>query len=256
MGDVWRARDTRLDREVAIKILGRDTPHDAVRKQRFFREARAASGLAHPNIITVHEINSAEGTDFIVMEFVRGEPLSALLSLGKLPIPQAMSYAMQIAEALAAAHAAGVVHRDLKPGNIMIAASGLVKVVDFGIAKKIGPDSESQPPAGSLTGAGVAIGTPAYMSPEQAVGDPVDAPSDVYSFGVVLYPMLTGSLPFRGKTNATLVREKLDGRPLPLRKAAGLPDQLAAVVEKCLAADPADRYPSGAAVLAALRQLS
>src|SRR5262249_19135847 len=136
MGDVWRARDTRLDREVAIKILGRDTPHDAVRKQRFFREARAASGPAHPDIITVHEINSAEGTDFIVMEFVRGEPLSALLSLGKLPIPQAMSYAMQIAEALAAAHAAGVVHRDLKPGNIMIAASGLVKVVDFGIAKK------------------------------------------------------------------------------------------------------------------------
>jgi len=256
MGDVWRARDTRLDREVAIKILGRDTPHDAVSKQRFFREARAASALVHPNIITVHEINSADDTDFIVMEFVRGEPLSTLLSLGKLPIPQALSYAMQIAEALAAAHAAGVVHRDLKPGNIMISASGLVKVVDFGIAKRIGPDTDSQPLAGTLTGTGVAIGTPAYMSPEQAVGDPVDTRSDVYSFGVVLYQMLTGALPFRGKTNAMVVREKLDGRPLRSRDADGLPDQIVSLVQKCLAADPDDRYSNGAAVLAALRQLS
>jgi len=155
-----------------------------------------------------------------VMEFVRGETLSALLALGKLPIAQALSYGVQICDALAAAHDAGVVHRDLKPGNIMVSPSGLVKVVDFGIAKRVSHDTDAFSATGSLTGVGVAIGTPAYMSPEQSVGDPVDARSDVYSFGVVLYQMLTGSLPFRGKTNAMMVREKLDGRSLPLREAA------------------------------------
>ncbi|HMF96858.1 MAG TPA: protein kinase [Vicinamibacterales bacterium] len=258
MGDVWRARDTRLERDVAIKVLARDATHDTVQKQRFFREARAASALVHPNIITVHEINSADGMDFIVMELVRGGPLSALLALGKLPIPQALSYGMQIAEALAAAHDAGVIHRDLKPGNIMISSSGLVKVVDFGIAKRVTahPSESQQPASGPLTVAGVALGTPAYMSPEQAVGDPLDARSDVYSFGVVLYQMVTGELPFRGNTNAKVVREKLDPRPLPLRNVADLPPALVRVIEKCLAPDPDDRFNDGSAVLRALGQLS
>src|SRR5262245_15769298 len=256
MGDVWRARDNRLERDVAIKILTRDATHDVVQKQRFFREARAASALIHPNIITIHEINSADGLDFIVMELVRGGPLSALLALGKLPIPQALSYGMQIAEALAAAHDAGLIHRDLKPGHIMISSSGLVKVVDFGIAKRVtaDPNESRQDASGPLTVAGMALGTPAYMSPEQAVGDPLDARSDVYSFGVVLYQMLTGELPFRGTTNAKVVREKLD--PRPLRNVADLPPALVVIVEKCLAPDPETRLEDGSAVLRALRQLS
>jgi serine/threonine-protein kinase len=257
MGDVWRAHDTRLDREVAVKILAGDSTHDTVHKQRFLREARAASGLVHPNIITVHEINSADGMDFIVMEYVRGQSLSTLLALGRLPIPQALSYGVQICEALAAAHAAGVVHRDLKPGNIMVASSGLVKVVDFGIAKRLTVHgTDAHPLTDPLTVSGVALGTPAYMSPEQALGDPVDARSDVYSFGVLLYQMLTGELPFRDKTNATVLREKLDFRPMALRDPGGLQNQLIAVIGKCLAKDPNERYPNGAAMLAALRPLS
>jgi serine/threonine-protein kinase len=261
MGDVWRARDTRLDREVAIKILPAGHVNDTVQKERFLREARAASALVHPNIITVHEINSADGMDFIVMEFVRGGSLAALLAHGKLPVAQAVAYAIQIGEALKAAHEHGVIHRDLKPGNIMITPSGLVKVLDFGIAKRVthgaaAPDVTVSS-ASPLTLAGVTLGTPAYMSPEQALGDPVDVRSDVFSFGVVLYQMLTGVLPFQGTTSLTLLRQIVHERPQRLRTVApDAPEPLAAIVDKCLEKEPADRYTSASAVVDALHRVN
>jgi serine/threonine-protein kinase len=258
MGDVWRARDTRLDRDVAIKVLTSDHGADPTQKQRFLREARAASALIHPNIVTVHEINSADGMDFIVMEYIRGGPLSALLSQGRLPLERSVEYAIQISDALRTAHEASVVHRDLKPGNIMITPSGLVKVLDFGIAKRLTKDSATTPDvtaSGPLTLAGVTMGTPAYMSPEQALGDPVDARSDLFSFGVVLYQMLTGVLPFQGQTNVTLLRQIVHDRPQSVRTvAAEVPPALSSVVEKCLAKEPADRYASAAAVGDELRR--
>ena len=221
MGEVWRAVDPRLQRDVAIKILPSAGGDAALLRERFVREARAASALAHPNIITIHEINAADGTDFIVMEYVRGEPLSDVLARGPLTVAR-VEYAVPIAAALKAAHDAGIVHRDLKPGNVMIAASGLVKVLDFGIAKRVSSaaaEANSTTEA-ALTVLGESIGTPAYMSPEQALGDPVDARSDVFSFGVVLYQMLTGRLPYQATTKLSLVRQIVHEPPIPLETSA------------------------------------
>jgi serine/threonine-protein kinase len=247
MGEVWRATDSRLQRDVAIKILpstGADAP---LLRERFVREARAASALAHPNIITIHEINAADDLDFIVMEYVRGETLADVLERGPLTVSRAVEYARQVAAALEAAHDAGIVHRDLKPGNVMIAASGQVKVLDFGIAKRVSSaaaEANSTTEA-ALTVLGESIGTPAYMSPEQALGDPVDARSDVYSFGVVLYQMLTGRLPYQGTTKLSLVRQIVHEPPMPLRTSAPhVPGGLVSIVDRCLVKDPAGRYAS------------
>ncbi len=257
MGEVWRARDARLDREVAIKIL----PPGGITsnlQERFLREARAASALVHPNIITVHEINEADGTDFIVMEYVRGQTLAAVVAGGPLPVSLAVQYAVQICDALQTAHEAGVVHRDLKPANIMIAASGRVKVVDFGIAKRLGgveADMDTTA-AATLTAKGVSLGTPAYMSPEQTLGDPVDARSDLFSFGVVLYQMVSGVLPFQAATNLSLVRQIVHDTPPPLRTVApAVPAALEAIVERCLEKNPDARYSSAASVGDALRRV-
>jgi eukaryotic-like serine/threonine-protein kinase len=257
MGEVWRAHDPRLDREVAIKVLPSGSASASTQLERFVREARAASALAHPNIITIHEINATDGMDFIVMEYVRGEPLSSVLSRGRLGLACALDYAVQIADALKAAHEAGIVHRDLKPGNIMISSSGLVKVLDFGIAKRVfGADGEGErTTAASLTSAGEAIGTPAYMSPEQVLGDAVDARSDLFSFGVVLYEMLAGHLPFQTTTNLSLVRMIVHEPPRPLRTAApDVSSGLAAIVDRCLVKDPAGRYASAAILRDDLRR--
>ena len=259
MGEVWRARDTRLDREVAIKILPPDHGNESNQKERFLREARAASALIHPNIITVHEINSAEGMDFIVMEYVRGTSLHALLSHGRLPLAQALEYAVQICEALKTAHEAGIVHRDLKPGNIMIAPSGLVKVLDFGIAKRMSKEGAAPDTtvAAPLTLVGATIGTPAYMSPEQTLGDPVDARSDLFSLGVVLYQMFSGVLPFQAATSLSLVRKIVHERPQPLRLVTpDVPEGLSSIVDKCLAKEPADRYQSASDVGEELRRVA
>jgi eukaryotic-like serine/threonine-protein kinase len=188
MGVVYRAWDTRLDRRVALKVLRPERVGDPVGHQYLVREARAASSLVHPNIVAVHDIGSDRDIDFIAMEHVEGRPLNEVISPTGLPAKQAVAYAVQIAGALACAHAAGVVHRDLKPGNIMIAREGMVKLLDFGLARKT--------PAGGGPGAVTVrheiAGTPQYMSPEQIRGEPLDYRSDMFAFGAVLYRMLTG----------------------------------------------------------------
>ncbi len=256
MGEVWRAHDTRLDRDVAVKILRSDRSASLIEQERFLREARAASALIHPNIITVHEIDSAEGTDFIVMEYVRGESLADIIARGTLAFRQAVSYAIQICDALQAAHEAGVIHRDLKPGNIMVTPTGLVKVLDFGLAKRATDSTRAadDPTEVALTVAGIAIGTPAYMSPEQAVGDPVDQRTDLFSFGVLLYQMLTGVLPFQGATSLTVRRQIVHEPAPPVRDLAPrVPRALADVVERCLAKEPSDRYQNATTLGADLR---
>src|ERR1700682_3005663 len=207
MGEVYRAHDARLNRDVAIKVLSPDRLGNETAGQRFLREARAASALNHPNIITIYETDIYEGMAFIAMEYIPGCTLAQLLASRQLPDAEALDYATQIAEALVKAHAAGIVHRDLKPGNVMITADGLVKVLDFGLAK-LNAAASAAPAAGerdneatlsvALSMPGATLGTLSYMSPEQARGGAIDARSDIFSFGVVLFEMLTRQLPFDG----------------------------------------------------------
>jgi eukaryotic-like serine/threonine-protein kinase len=260
MGEVWKARDTILDRDVAIKVLPADDRNAAARKERFFREAKAASALNHPSIITIYEINSHQGIDFIAMEYVRGRTLADVLREGPLSIDLVMRYASQTAEAVGRAHVAGIVHRDLKPGNIMVNEDGLVKVLDFGLAKVGRPLSAdtSQRDAVetqmALTRAGTTVGTVGYMSPEQAIGDEVDARSDVFSFGVILYQMLAGVLPFPAESRLDALRKLhfLEPRPLVTLRP-DVPPTIAAIAARALAKQPADRYANLAPVAVALR---
>jgi serine/threonine-protein kinase len=230
MGVVYQARDTRLDRLVALKFLPPERVADPERKARFIREARAASALNHPNIITIYDIASEAGQDFIVMEYVPGQTLSQLISSKGLPPKEAIKYAVQIADALAAAHAKGIIHRDLKPGNVMVTGPegsghpGLVKVLDFGLAKLTEPSGPGESTATAV------VGTVAYMSPEQAEGIKVDARSDIFSFGAVLYEMLAGRRAFSG-----LMR----GEPAPL---LDVPPELDHLVARCLRKNPNDRF--------------
>ena len=195
MGVVYKARDTHLDRVVAIKVLPHDKVADPDRRQRFVQEARAASALNHPGIVSVHDIRSDAGIDFIVMEYVAGRTLDQVIAARGLSVTQALRYGVQIADALATAHEAGILHRDLKPANVIVTDSDRVKILDFGLAKLLDP-AEGTADAGTrtapLTKAGTVVGTAEYMSPEQAEGRKVDARSDIFSFGSVLYEMVTG----------------------------------------------------------------
>src|SRR5579871_2485510 len=216
MGEVYCARDLRLDRMVALKILPLEHMADARRRARFEREAKAASALNHPNIVTIHEIESAEGVDYIAMEYVRGRTLRELIPPGGMNLADALNYANQIAAGLSAAHGAGIVHRDLKPANIMVTKSGLVKILDFGLAQVDDTPVSEDGSTGSiapvhLTRPGVVLGTAAYMSPEQAQGKEIDQRSDVFSFGIVLYQMLTGALPFQSNSELGLMYEIVHG---------------------------------------------
>jgi tetratricopeptide (TPR) repeat protein/predicted Ser/Thr protein kinase len=257
MGEVWLARDTTLEREVALKILPSGDGDATIRKERFFREARAASALNHPNIITIYEINSDQGIDFIAMEYVAGRTLAGLLQQGPIAIDLAHRFATQIAEAVGRAHRAGIVHRDLKPGNIMVTNDGLLKVLDFGLAKVAQPtDSQAGTDAvtqAALTRVGTTVGTLGYMSPEQALGDLVDARSDVFSFGVILYEMLAGRLPFAGQTLSEMLRALHFAEPPPLEALrADVPQALRAVVTMALAKKPPDRFANMSEVAIAL----
>jgi Tol biopolymer transport system component len=250
MGEVYRARDPRLDREVAIKVLHADALADPTRRARFVQEARAASTLNHPNIVTIHEIESDGDVDFIVMELVPGRTLDALIPKSGMRLNEAVRVAIPIADALAAAHAKGIVHRDLKPGNVMVTADGSVKVLDFGLARLL---RTSDPDDGTTrldspsnaTHPGTVAGTPAYMSPEQASGGAVDARSDIFSFGSVLYEMVTGSRPFPGASSAEIVAAVLKDQPNPPSEAArDVPKELDRIILRCLRKEPRRRFQS------------
>jgi Tol biopolymer transport system component/tRNA A-37 threonylcarbamoyl transferase component Bud32 len=249
MGTVYKARDTRLGRLVAIKVLPPELTSSRERRLRLVQEARAASSLNHPNIVTVHEIGELEGMLFIVMEHVAGTTLHTIIERGSLGLADILKFGIQIADALGKAHAAGIVHRDLKPGNIMV-ADGQVKVLDFGLAKvSAAPpasnpnETETQTVAVPETEEGMLLGTPSYMSPEQVERKPLDARSDIFSFGVVLYEMAAGRRPFVGETSISVASAILREEPKPLTESAPRsPRDLERIVKRCLQKDPSARY--------------
>jgi eukaryotic-like serine/threonine-protein kinase len=258
MGVVYRARDTLLQRSVALKVLPSDAVADESRQQRFLQEARAASALNHPHIVTIYDVIHEDGVDAIVMELIEGTSLLHRLSSGPLPPRQALSIARQIADALATAHGAGIVHRDLKPANVMITDRGHAKVLDFGIAKldpMRGTTDEGTRTA-ALTMMGAVLGTAAYMSPEQARGEPVDARTDIFSLGIVLYEMLSGRSPFAASSITAVLHKLIYEEPQDISSfGVELPPGLAATVQRALAKQPAERFPTMDAMLAALDTL-
>ena len=254
MGVVYRALDTHLDRRVAIKVLPMLFLADRERKKRFIQEAKAASALNHPNVVTIHDISESDGIDFIAMEYVEGEPLSKLIS-PKMKLANALEYAAQIADALAAAHAAGVVHRDVKPANIMITARGLVKLLDFGLAKLTEPEADSADrPISQL---GKVVGTPSYMSPEQAAGKQVDWRTDIFSFGCVFYQMVTGRAAFEEDTAFATLSAVESSNLTPVSQIAkDVPPDIERLIRLCLRKDPARRFQSAHDLKIALEDLS
>ncbi len=267
MGEIWKAHDLRLNRTVAIKVLTTSAAGDPERRRRFIQEAQAASALNHPNIIVIHDILSEGETELMVMEFVSGKTLVDLIPKGGLSVPQVLKYSVQMADALQAAHNAGIVHRDLKPANVMVTESGLVKILDFGLAKLTdrGPlnslsdpldRTRTIPEAQQLTVEGSIMGTVSYMSPEQAQGKKVDTRSDIFSFGVVLYEMVTGARAFEGDSLLTTLSAILrdDARPVA-EYAPDAPPQLEMVIARCLRKDPDQRWQTMHDVVMALAAL-
>jgi Tol biopolymer transport system component/predicted Ser/Thr protein kinase len=251
MGVVYKARDTHLERFVAIKVLPPERVADPERKRRFVQEAKAASALNHPNIITIYDISSDQGVDFIAMEYVPGKTLDELIPRRGMRLNDAFKCAIQIADALARAHAVGIVHRDLKPGNVMVDEHGLVKVLDFGLAKLAEPVGGEEAP--TQTEEGAIVGTVAYMSPEQAQGKPVDARSDIFSFGSLLYEMVTGRRAFHGDTKISTLAAIINQEPASL--AAETPRDLEKIITRCLRKDPARRLQTMADLKVALEEL-
>ena len=245
MGVVYRARDPRLERLVAIKLLPRDRLQDPRAKRQFLQEARAASALDHQNICTIHEIDETDdGRLFLVMGYYAGDTLADHIGRGPLSVADAVGIGSQIARGLARSHAAGIVHRDIKPANVIVTHDGTVKILDFGVAQLLGGDT-----AGATDPGGGVVGTVAYMSPEQATGRPVDARSDVWATGVVLYEMVAGARPFGGENLFALADAIRSGTPEPLHGAASA---IAAIVNRCLEKDRDNRYPTADALLADL----
>jgi len=263
MGEVYKARDPRLGREVAIKVLPAERLSDAKTKRRFLQEARAASSLNHPNIVTIHEVEAADGIDFLVMEYVVGATLKDRLARGKLAVGEAVRIAVRIADALARAHGAGIVHCDLKPANVVVGPEGVVKVLDFGLARLLAADgdgasgksetTEDARPTGSHPGI---AGTVGYMSPEQATGKPLDARSDVFSFGVTLYEMVTGKRAFAGDSTAEVLAAVVRDDPKPPSELAStIPPELDRLIRRCLRKEASRRFQSMADVKLELEQI-
>jgi serine/threonine protein kinase/DNA-binding winged helix-turn-helix (wHTH) protein/alpha-beta hydrolase superfamily lysophospholipase len=258
MGEVFLARDSQLDRKVALKLLAQQFTQDALGLQRFFREAKAASALNHPNILTVYEINEDAGVHFIATEYIEGETLRRILSTRSMSVGAALEIAQQIAGALAAAHASGIIHRDIKPENVMVRPDGYVKVLDFGVAKLLeeGPSTSQAPERGTAsTDPGFIMGTLDYMSPEQARGLAVDTRSDIFSLGVVLYEMVTGRSPFSGATPSDVLVNLLDREPKFADLGAVEMPRLDALLRRMLTKDPTARIPSAEALQSELKSL-
>ena len=245
MGEVYKARDTRLDRPVALKVFNARARADEVGKRRFAQEARTVSALNHPHIVTIYDIGTQDGIDFIAMEYVSGENLARHINGQPMPVPRVLRYAGQIADALAAAHEGAVVHRDLKPANIMITERDEVKLLDFGLAKlgeRMLSDDEATMTAIPQTISGVLVGTAAYMSPEQVEEKQVGPGADVFAFGVVLYEMLTGVRPFQGTSKIATMSLILHTEAAPLQELApDAPIELEHLVRLCLQKDPERR---------------
>jgi eukaryotic-like serine/threonine-protein kinase len=260
MGEVYLARDTRLQRTVAIKILPCHLSSNPDLHARFVQEAKSISSLQHPNICVVHDIGSQDGVDYMVMEYVAGQTLDRVIPKGGLPANVATKYAVQMADALARAHAAGIVHRDLKPANVMVDDTGLVKVLDFGLAKLAAAEADADVGAtitgtGTATTPGMIVGTLAYMSPEQAGGKPIDARSDIFSFGAVFYEMLTGKKAFDADSSAALLAAVMRDDPKPVSELRrDVPPEIRTIVTRCLKKNPTDRYASGAELLQELKR--
>ncbi len=256
MGVVWRARDTRLERDVALKVLPVEALGDQTARARLAREARLASQLNHPHICTIYDVGESEGQTYIGMELVEGQSLSDVLSSGPLPIEQVLEYGQQLAAALAHAHSRSVVHRDLKSANVVVTPEGQIKVLDFGLAKRLTDQdlAETTMSPQSLTAPGVVAGTLAYMAPEQLRGHPAEARSDVWALGVVLYEMAAGRRPFEGTTGFELTSAILS-QPVP-PVPASVPASMAAVVRRCLVKEPEARYQQGSEVKAALEAVA
>ncbi len=220
MGVVWRARDTRLDRDVALKTLPPDLVGDPSRRERFIREAKAAAAVSHPNIAAIHDVGEADGVVYLAMELVEGRTLRQVASERRLPIPRALGIAAQIAEGLGRAHREGIVHRDIKPDNVIVGESGHAKILDFGLARLRGVKEKEQADlaeretVAALTDEGQTVGTVPYMSPEQARGKPTDGRSDLFSLGIVLYELVAGRLPFRGETKMDVMSAILNESPI------------------------------------------
>jgi eukaryotic-like serine/threonine-protein kinase len=270
MGEVYRARDPRLNREVAIKVLPADRLADEGRRQRFLREARAAATLTHPHIVTVYEVEAADGIDFLVMELVKGQSLDALIprhvrgiQRGGLRLGETLRIAIAVADALATAHSHGIIHRDLKPANVMVGSDGAVKVLDFGLAKLLHEDDEPSDPSASthvvehLTAVGQRMGTPAYMAPEQASGGTVDARADIFSFGAMLYEMATGRRAFEKETPAETLAAVMKMQPTPPSiMVPNLPPNLERAILRCLRKDPTKRFQTMADVRVDLAEIN
>lgn len=284
MGEVYRAHDTRLKRDVALKVLPASVAQDPDRLSRFVSEAQLLASLNHPHIVTIHSVEEFEGAPFLTMELVQGQSLARIIATGRLPVSRLLDIATAIAGALAAAHAKGIVHRDLKPANVMVSDDGRVKVVDFGLAKEVAPaaDSMASPPtaaehgtpdgaAGTVashssestvtiagqTSLGLAIGTPAYMSPEQVRGHRVDHRADIFSFGVILHELACGRRPFSGASPGALAAAILHDTPEAIGSVRGdLPDELLRLIERCLEKDPERRVPTASDAHEVLRALA
>ena len=261
MGEVYLAEDNRLDRKVALKLLPQEFTQDAERLRRFTREAKAASALNHPNIITIYDIGQTDSSHFIATEYVEGDTLRQHLRQSRMAVSEVLEVAVQIADALSEAHQTGIIHRDIKPENLIVKKNGLVKLLDFGLAKlteRKAPSADTSAPTAAQvnTGPNVILGTLAYISPEQARGKDLDARTDIFSFGVLLYEMVTGHAPFEGETTSDVIAAILKSEPGPISSfSPDVPPELQRIIGKALRKDREERYQTMKDMLLDLKSL-